>query len=46
VDQLVNEIPIEWEETITDAVLSTFPVEKNPDPRVMALLTDTLRLLM
>ena len=26
-------------------VLSTFPVEKSPDQRVMALLTDTLRLL-
>ena len=44
-DQLVNEIPIECEETIGDAVLSTFPVEKNPDPRVMALLIDILRLL-
>ena len=44
-DQLADKIPLEWEETIGDAVLSTFPVEKNPDPRVMALLTDTLRLL-
>ena len=45
VDQLADKIPLEWEKTIGDAVLSTFPVEKNPDPRVMALLTDTLRLL-
>jgi predicted Zn-dependent protease len=45
VDQLVDKIPVEWEETIGEAVLSTFPVEKSPDPRVMALLTDTLRLL-
>ena len=45
VDQLADKIPLEWEETIGDAVLSTFPVEKNPDPRVMSLLTDTLRLL-
>jgi beta-barrel assembly-enhancing protease len=45
VDQLVDKIPLEWEETIGDAVLSAFPVEKNSDPRVMALLTDTLRLL-
>ena len=45
VDQFADIIPLEWEETIGDAVLSTFPVEKNPDPRVMALLTDTLRLL-
>jgi beta-barrel assembly-enhancing protease len=45
VDQFVDKISVEWEETIGDAVLSNFPVEKNPDPRVMALLTDTLLLL-
>jgi Zn-dependent protease with chaperone function len=45
VDQLVDEIPVEWEETLGDGVLSAFPVEKNPDPKVMALLTDILRLL-
>jgi Zn-dependent protease with chaperone function len=44
-DQFLDKIPLEWEETIGNAVLSAFPVEKNPDPRVMALLTDTLRLL-
>ena len=45
VDQVVDKIPVEWEETLGDAVLSTFPVEKNPDPKVIALLTDILRLL-
>jgi len=45
VDQLVDEIPVEWEEALGDAVLSAFPVEKNPDPKVMALLTEILRLL-
>jgi beta-barrel assembly-enhancing protease len=45
VDQLVDKIPVEWEETLGDGVLSAFPVEKNPDPKVMALLTDILRLL-
>jgi beta-barrel assembly-enhancing protease len=45
VDQLVDNIPVEWEETLGDAVLSAFPVENNPDPKVMALLTDILRLL-
>jgi beta-barrel assembly-enhancing protease len=45
VDQFVDKISVEWEETIGDTVLSNFPVEKNPDPRVMALLTDTLLLL-
>jgi beta-barrel assembly-enhancing protease len=45
VDQLVNKIPVESEETIGDTLLSAFPVEKNPYPRIMALLTDTLRLL-
>mgnify|MGYP006426569909 CR=1 FL=1 len=45
VDQVVDKIPIEWEETLGNAVLSTFPVEKNPDPKVIALLTDILRLL-
>ena len=45
VDKLVDKIPLEWEETIGNTVLSAFPVEKNPDTRVMALLTDILRLL-
>ena len=45
VAQLVDKIPVEWEETLGDGVLSAFPVEKNPDPKVMALLTDILRLL-
>jgi beta-barrel assembly-enhancing protease len=45
VDQVVDKIPIEWEETLGNAVLSTFPVEKNPDPKVIALLTDILRIL-
>jgi beta-barrel assembly-enhancing protease len=45
VDQLVDKIPVKWEETLGDGVLSAFPVEKNPDPKVMALLTDILRLL-
>jgi len=45
VDQFVDKIPVEWEETLGDAVLSAFPVDKNPDPKVMALLTDILRLL-
>jgi beta-barrel assembly-enhancing protease len=45
VDQVVDRIPVEWEETLGDAVLSSFPVEKNPDPKVIALLTDILRLL-
>ncbi|MBC8282369.1 MAG: M48 family metallopeptidase [Nitrospinae bacterium] len=45
VDQFVDKIPVEWEEALGDAVLSSFPVEKNPDPKVIALLTDILRLL-
>jgi beta-barrel assembly-enhancing protease len=45
VGQLVDKVPVEWEEKLGDAVLSAFPVEKNPDPKVMALLTDILRLL-
>ena len=45
VDQVVDKIPVEWEETLGNAILSTFPVEKNPDPKVIALLTDILRLL-
>jgi len=45
VDQLADKIPVECEETIEDAILSTFTVENNTDPRVMALLIDTLRLL-
>jgi beta-barrel assembly-enhancing protease len=44
-DKLVDKIPLEPEETIGNGVLSAFPVEKNPDPRVMTLLTDRLRLL-
>jgi beta-barrel assembly-enhancing protease len=45
VGQLVAKIPVEWEEILGDGVLSAFPVEKNPDPKVMALLTNILRLL-
>ena len=45
VDQVVDKIPVEWEEKLGDAILSTFPVEKKPDPKVIALLTDILRLL-
>jgi beta-barrel assembly-enhancing protease len=45
VDQVVDKIPVEWEETLGNAILSTFPVENNPDPKVIALLTDILRLL-
>ena len=45
VGQLVDKVPVEWEEKLGDAVLSAFPVEKNPDPKVMALLTDILHLL-
>jgi beta-barrel assembly-enhancing protease len=45
VDRLVDKIPVEWEETLGDGVLSAFPVEKNPDPKVIALLADILRLL-
>ncbi len=45
VDQVVDKIPVEWEETLGDAVLSAFPVERNPDPKVIALLTNILRLL-
>ncbi len=45
VDQLVDKIPVEWEEALGDGVLSAFPVDKNPDPKVIALLTDILRLL-
>lgn len=45
VDQLVDKVPVEWEEKLGDAVLSAFPVEKNPDPKVIALLKDILRLL-
>jgi len=45
VDQFANEIPIEWEETLGDAILSAFPVEKNPDPKVINLLENILRLL-
>lgn len=45
VDQIVDKIPVEWEETLGDAVLSAFPIEKNPDPKVLKLLTDILRLL-
>jgi beta-barrel assembly-enhancing protease len=45
IDQVVDKIPVEWEETLGDTVLTTFPVEKNPDPKVIALLTDILRLL-
>jgi beta-barrel assembly-enhancing protease len=43
IDQVVDKIPVEWEETLGDAVLSTFPIEKTPDPKVIALLTDILR---
>jgi beta-barrel assembly-enhancing protease len=45
VDPVVDKIPVQWEETLGDAILSTFPVEKNPDTELIALLTDILRLL-
>ncbi|MEK9627963.1 MAG: M48 family metallopeptidase [Nitrospinota bacterium] len=45
VDQFVDEIPVEWEERLGDAVLTAFPVEKKPDPKVISLLQDILRLL-
>jgi beta-barrel assembly-enhancing protease len=45
IDQVVDKIPVEWEENFGDAVLSTFPVKKNTDPKVIELLTDILRLL-
>jgi len=45
VDQVVDKIQVEWEEKLGDAILSTFPVEKKPDPKVIALLTDILSLL-
>jgi beta-barrel assembly-enhancing protease len=45
VDQVVDKIPVEWEEKLGNTILSTFPVEKTPDPKVIALLTDILRLL-
>jgi beta-barrel assembly-enhancing protease len=45
IDPVVDKIPVEWEETLGDAILSTLPVEKNPDPKLIALLTDILRLL-
>ncbi len=44
-DQFANKIPVEWEETLGDAVLSAFPIEKNPDPKVISLLQNILRLL-
>jgi beta-barrel assembly-enhancing protease len=43
IDQIVDKIPVEWEETLGDALLSTFPVEKNPDPKVIELLSNILR---
>lgn len=45
VDQFVNEIPVEWEEALGDAILSAFPVKKDPDPKVIFLLQNILRLL-
>ena len=32
-DKLVGKIPVEWEETLGDAVLSALQVEKDPDPK-------------
>jgi beta-barrel assembly-enhancing protease len=45
IDPVVDIIPVIWEETLGDVVLSTFPVEKNPDPKIITLLTDILRVL-
>ncbi len=45
VDQFADKIPVEWEVALGDAALSAFPVERNPDPKVIALLTNILRLL-
>ena len=45
VNQFVDQIPTEWEEALGDAVLSTFPVYKNPNPEIISLLQNILRLL-
>jgi beta-barrel assembly-enhancing protease len=45
IDHVVDKIPVEWEEALGDALLSTFPVEKNPDPKVIELLTNILHVL-
>ena len=44
VNKFVDQIPTEWEETLGDAVLSVFPVDKNPNPEIISLLQNILRL--
>ena len=45
VNQFVDEIPVEWEEALGNAILSAFPVDKNPDEEIISLLQNILRLL-
>ena len=45
VDHFVEKIPVVWEETLGDMVLSAFPVDKDPDPEVIQLLNNITRLL-
>lgn len=46
VDQFVDKIPAGWEEALGEVILTAFPVEKDPDPQVLTLLQNILRLLM
>ncbi len=45
VEQFVEKIPVEWEETLGDMVLSAFPVDPDPDPKIIQLLQNIIRLL-
>ena len=44
-DKMVDKIPVEWEIVLGQSILNMLPVEKKPDPEVLAVLQDTVDLL-
>ena len=44
-DRMIAKIPVEWEVTVGQSILNMLPVERKPDPAVMAVLQETVDFL-
>lgn len=44
-DRMVKKIPVEWEVTLGQSILTMLPLEQKPDQKVLAVLQDTVDLL-
>lgn len=44
-DQMVNKIPVEWEDAVGQSILKVLPIDRNPDKKVLNVLQDTIDLL-